>query len=86
MKKTKNNIKLNYYQAEIRINTTALIELLEKEVLFDNEEIIKVFEVYGTIFIILSQNDIMKEIECLYPNVFKKCEPSSFQGNILFST
>ena len=86
MKKNKKNVRLRYYQAEIRINTTALIELLEKEVLFEKEEIIKVFEVYGTTFIAISGTDIMKEIESLYPNVFKNCEAPIFEGKVIFTT
>jgi hypothetical protein len=85
MKKTKNIARLNYYKAEIKINTTALIELLEQEALLKNEEIVKVFEVYGTTFIALSNTDIMKETESLYPNVFKKCEMPVFQGSVIFS-
>jgi len=85
MKKTKKPVRLNYYKAEIKINTTALIELLKNKMPFEDEEIVKVFEVYGTTFIILSRKDIMKEIGSLYPNVFKKCAPPVFQENVIFS-
>ncbi|HKC66722.1 MAG TPA: hypothetical protein VKG26_00695 [Bacteroidia bacterium] len=78
-------MKLYYYQAEIRINTTALIELFKKEIQRMENEVIKAFEIYGTIYIALSKNDIMKEIESLYPNVFKKCEPPTFKGKVVFS-
>ena len=75
-----------YYQARIKIDTTVLLEFLNREILFEDEETVKVFDIYGTIFIATSINYIMKEIENLYPSVFKLCDPLLYQGKVIFNT
>jgi len=86
MKKINKHIKLHYYQARIKIDTTVLLEFLNKEILFEDEQVVKVFEVYNIVFIATSRNDIMKEIESLYPTVFQPFETPLYEGKVIFST
>jgi|GEM_PF-1805098 len=86
MKKVKKHIKIYYYQAKIKIDITALLELLNKEILFEERDIVKVFQVYDVTYITTTRSDLMKEVENLYPNVFQPCETIILEGNILFST
>jgi len=78
-------MKLYCYEAIKIIDTTALVELLQNKILFEDKEIVNVFEINGCIYIITSRNDIMEEIESLYPNVFKTTQTPLLKGNIIFS-
>jgi len=84
MNKTK-TMKLYCYESLKIIDTTVLVELLQKEILFEDEEIVNVYKINERIYITTSRNDIMEEIEGLYPNVFKPIEATSLNGNIIFS-
>jgi len=78
-------MKLYYYKAIKKIDATALIELLQKEILFEEFEIINVYETNNIIYIITSRNDLMEEIENLYPEVFMPTELPLPHGNVIFS-
>jgi hypothetical protein len=79
-------MKLYYYQAIKKIDTTALIELIKDKFLFEDEDIVKIYDSNDVIYIASSRKDIMEEVENLYPNVFQPCEAILLiERNILFS-
>ncbi len=77
-------MKLYYYKALKIIEPTALVELLQK-FHFNEKEIINVFEKQNRIYLAISKNEIMEEIESLYPGVFKLTENLVVNGNVIFS-
>ena len=82
----KKHIGIYYYHTEIKIDTSSLLGLLNKEIFFEDEDIVNVFQVYHITYIAITRSDLMKEIENLYPNIFQPCTTPILEGNILFST
>jgi len=85
MKKVIKHIKVYYYHTEMKIDTTALLELLNNEILFEDEDTVKVFQVYHITYLAITRSDLIKEIENLYPTVFQLCETPMLEGSIIFS-
>ena len=74
-----------HYTAVKIIDTTALVELLENKHLKKEKEIVNIYEMNDRILLVTSRNDIMEEIESLYPNVFIPIESPLLNGKIIFT-
>ena len=80
-------MKIYYYRATKRIDKTALLAFIQRETRRNTDVTIKMSEVGGVVYFWTSDNELLKKVDELYPNVFVESEtpPPPPQGTILFA-